>query len=184
MRAWNASLIPLASGFRRCLHWRLYEPPSQTGSLTSCWAALSPSRTYSHSEPRHWLTSGGLMYVYLTRTYVFLKQGLASSPSSTFWNGEALHRSSSKHEWHSASEWRTRAETPGPRGAQERGQETPVKLSSGAGSRPGFPTPRAERRSQSRPPPWLLLSLSGLWDQRSSYFIFQKTQNMHSLLRL
>ena len=59
-----------------------------------------------------------------------------------------------------------------------------MKLSSGAGSRPGFQTPRAERRSQSRPPPWLLLSLSGPWDQHSSYFIFQKTQNMHSLLRL
>ena len=31
------------------------------------------------------------MNVYLTRPYVFLKQGPASSPSSTFWNVEALH---------------------------------------------------------------------------------------------
>lgn len=27
---------PLASGLRCCLQWRLYEAPSQTGSLTSC----------------------------------------------------------------------------------------------------------------------------------------------------
>ena len=56
-----------------------------------------------------------------------------------------------------------------------------MKLGSGAGSRPGFQTPHAVPRSQSFPPPWLLLSLSGLWDQPSTYFIFQKMQHMHSL---
>ena len=49
-----------------------------------------------------------------------------------------------------------------------------MKLGSGAGSRPGFQTPHAVPRSQSFPPPWLLLSLSGLWDQPLPTSFFKK----------